>query len=71
MNWQHSGVNTIPAGNLEPNTHRDHDMTRVAAVTHARTQASNLRAGTLAVQLGGKTAPHYHGEFETVLDIVR
>ena len=46
-------------------------MTRAAAITHARTGASKLWAGTVVVQPNAKTGPHHHGEFETVLYIVR
>jgi len=46
-------------------------MTRAAAITHARTGASKLWAGTVVVQPNAKTGPHHHGELETVLYIVR
>ena len=41
------------------------------AITHARTGASKLWAGTVVVQPNAKTGPHHHGELETVLYIVR
>jgi uncharacterized RmlC-like cupin family protein len=46
-------------------------MTRAAAITHARTGAQKLWAGTVVVQPNAKTGPHHHGELETVLYIVR
>ncbi len=46
-------------------------MSRAAAITHARTGASKLWAGTVVVQPAAKTGAHHHGELETVLYIVR
>jgi uncharacterized RmlC-like cupin family protein len=46
-------------------------MTRAAAITHARTGATRLWAGTVVVQPAAKTGPHHHGELETVLYIVK
>jgi len=67
MNWQHNGV----AGDLDPNTPQTPGMTRAAAITHARTGASKLWAGTVVVQPNAKTGPRHHGQLETVLYIVR
>jgi uncharacterized RmlC-like cupin family protein len=46
-------------------------MTRAAAITHARTGASKLWAGTVVVNPDARTAAHHHGELETVLYIVK
>ena len=46
-------------------------MTRAAAITHARTGASKLWAGTVVVEPAARTGAHHHGELETVLYIVR
>ena len=46
-------------------------MTRAAAITHARTGASKLWAGTVIVNPNVRTSAHHHGELETVLYIVR
>src|SRR5436305_14333217 len=46
-------------------------MSRAAAITHARTGASKLWAGTVTVQPAARTGAHHHGELETVLYIVR
>jgi len=46
-------------------------MTRAAAITHARTGAEKLWAGTVVVDPNARTGPHHHGELETVLYIVR
>ena len=45
--------------------------TRAAAITHARTGAEKLWAGTMVVQPDAKTGPHHHGELETVLYVVK
>ncbi len=71
MNWEHNGVKVVRAGELDSNTPQTPGMTRAAAITHARTGASKLWAGTVTVQPGAKTGPHHHGELETVLYIVK
>jgi uncharacterized RmlC-like cupin family protein len=71
MDWQHNGVKIVPAGDLDPNTPQTPGMTRAAAITHARTGANKLWAGTVVVQPNAKTGPHHHGDLETVLYIVR
>jgi uncharacterized RmlC-like cupin family protein len=71
MDWQHNGVKIVPANDLDPNTAQTPGMARAAAITHARTGASKLWAGTVVVQPNAKTGPHHHGELETVLYIVR
>jgi uncharacterized RmlC-like cupin family protein len=71
MNWETNGIRIVHAGELDPNTPQTAGMSRAAAITHARTGASKLWAGTVVVQPGAKTGPHHHGELETVLYIVR
>src|SRR5579863_7672417 len=71
MDWEHNGVKIVPAGTLDSNTPQTAGMTRAAAITHARTGASKLWAGTVVVQPDARTGPHHHGELETVLYIVR
>ena len=71
MNWKDNGVKIVKAGTLDPNTPQTAGMTREAAITHARTGASKLWAGTVTVKPGAKTGPHHHGEVETVLYVVR
>lgn len=46
-------------------------MTREAAITHARTGASKLWAGTVVVGPAVRSGAHHHGELETVIYIVR
>jgi uncharacterized RmlC-like cupin family protein len=71
LDWKEHGVKIVRAGDMDMNTPQTPGMTRAAAVTHARTGASKLWAGTVVVQPNAKTGPHHHGELETVLYIVR
>jgi uncharacterized RmlC-like cupin family protein len=45
-------------------------MTRAAAITHARTGASKLWAGTVTIHPNAKTGAHHHGEVESVIYVV-
>jgi uncharacterized RmlC-like cupin family protein len=69
--WKDHGVKIVAANDLDPNTPQTLGMTRAAAITHARTGATKLWAGTVVVNPAAKTGPHHHGELETVLYIVR
>jgi len=71
MNWKEHGIKIVRAGTLDSNTPQTPGMTREAAITHARTGATKLWAGTVIVNPAAKTGPHHHGELETVLYIVR
>jgi len=67
MDWKHNGVKIVPAGELDPNTPQNCRHDSCCRITHARTGASKLWAGTVVVQPNAKTGPHHHGELETVL----
>jgi uncharacterized RmlC-like cupin family protein len=69
--WRDQGVKVIPGNQLDLNTPQTPNMTRAAAITSARTGASQLWAGTFTVEPNAKTGPHHHGELETVIYIVR
>jgi uncharacterized RmlC-like cupin family protein len=71
MDWKEHGVRIVHAGELDMNTPQTSGMTRAAAITHARTGAEILWAGTMVVQPDAKTGPHHHGELETVLYVVK
>jgi uncharacterized RmlC-like cupin family protein len=71
VNWKDQGVRIVHAGELDLNTPQTPGMTRAAAITHARTGASKLWAGTVVVQPNAKTGAHHHGEVETVLYIIK
>jgi uncharacterized RmlC-like cupin family protein len=69
--WKTHGIRIVRAGELDTNTPQTPGMSRAAAITHARTGASKLWAGTVVVEPSVRTAAHHHGELETVLYIVR
>src|SRR5690349_12387949 len=71
MNWKDHGVKIVRAGELDPKTPQTPGMSRAAAITHARTGASKLWAGTVVVRPNAKTGPHHQGELETVLYVVK
>jgi uncharacterized RmlC-like cupin family protein len=69
--WKSEGIRIVRAGELDTNTPQTAGMTRAAAITHARTGADKLWAGTVVVEPAARTAAHHHGEVETVLYIVK
>src|ERR1700716_2780371 len=71
MDWSKNGVKSVHADERDLNTPHLSGMTRAAAITHARTGAEKLWAGTMVVQPYAKTGPHHHGELETVLYVLK
>ena len=71
MDWKEHGVRIVRSHEMDTNTPQTPGMTRAAAITHARTGASKLWAGTVTVQPAARTAAHHHGELETILYIIR
>ena len=69
--WKEHGIRIVRAGELDSNTPQTAGMSRAAAITHARTGASKLWAGTVVVAPDARTGAHHHGELETVLYIIR
>jgi len=69
--WRSEGIRIVRAGELDTNTPQTAGMTRAAAITHARTGADKLWAGTVVVEPAARTGAHHHGEVETVLYIVK
>ena len=69
-NWRDHGVKIIPSSQLDLNTPQTPGMTRAAAITHARTGASKLWAGTVNIEANAKTGAHHHGELESVIYVV-
>jgi uncharacterized RmlC-like cupin family protein len=69
--WKAHGIRVVHSDELDPNTPQSPGMTRAAAITHARTGATKLWAGTVVVDPDAKTGAHHHGELETILYIVR
>ena len=70
QDWRSDGVKIIPGDRLDFNTPQTPGMTRAAAITHARTGASKIWAGTVEIRANAKTGPHHHGELESVIYIV-
>jgi uncharacterized RmlC-like cupin family protein len=68
--WRDHGVKIIPGTELDLNTPQTPGMTRAAAITHARTGASKIWAGTVQIHPNAKTAPHHHGALESVIYII-
>ena len=68
--WRNQGVKIIPSDQLDSNTPQTPGMTRAAAITHARTGARKLWAGSVAIHPNAKTGPHHHGELESIIYIV-
>jgi uncharacterized RmlC-like cupin family protein len=69
--WKAHGIRVVHSDELDPNTAQTPGMTRAAAITHARTGATKLWAGTVVVDPDAKTGAHHHGALETILYIVR
>ncbi len=69
--WKEGGIRIVRADEQDTNTPQTPGMSRTAAITHARTGASKLWAGTVTVAPAARTAAHHHGELETVLYILR
>lgn len=69
--WKNNGIRIVRAGELDTNTPQTPGMTRAAAISHAKTGAEKLWAGTVVVEPSACTAAHHHGPLETVLYIVK
>jgi len=69
--WRSEGIRIVRGGELDSNTPQTPGMSRAAAITHARTGAEKLWAGTVVVDPAAKTTAHHHGHVETVLYIVK
>ena len=69
--WKEHGVRIVRAGELDTNTPQTPGMNRAAAITHARSGASKLWAGTVVIHPDAKTGAHHHGELESVIYVVK
>src|SRR5690348_2635758 len=69
--WRNHGVRIVHANELDMNTPQTMGMTRAAAITHARTGAQKLWAGTVTIKPDAKTGAHHHGALESVIYVVR
>ena len=70
QDWRNHGVRIVRANEFDSNTPQTPGMTRAAAITHARTGASKLWAGTVTIHANAKTGAHHHGELESVIFVV-
>ena len=68
--WREDGVRVVHAGDLDPSTAQTPGMHREAAITHARTGAEQLWAGTVVIEPQARTGAHHHGEVESVIYVV-
>lgn len=70
LNWRDQGIKIVSGIALDLNTPQTPGMTRAAAITHARTGASKLWAGTVTIHPDAKTGAHHHGDLESVIYVV-
>jgi uncharacterized RmlC-like cupin family protein len=68
--WRDGGVRIVHGDQLDSNTPQTPGMTRAAAINRVMTGANRLWAGTVSVHPNAKTAPHHHGELESIIYIV-
>jgi uncharacterized RmlC-like cupin family protein len=68
--WRAGGVRIVHGDQLDSNTPQTPGMTRAAAINRVMTGANRLWAGTVSVHPNAKTAPHHHGELESIIYIV-
>ena len=68
--WREHGVRVVQSSALDLNTPQTAGMTRAAAITHTRTGASKLWAGTVTIHPHAKTGAHHHGDLESVIYVV-
>jgi uncharacterized RmlC-like cupin family protein len=68
--WLNHGVKIISSNRFDSNTPQTPGMTRAAAINRAMAGATKLWAGTVNIHPNAKTAPHHHGELESIIYIV-
>ena len=68
--WRNHGVKIISSNRFDFNTPQTPGMTRAAAINRAMAGANKLWAGTVSIHPNAKTAPHHHGELESIIYIV-
>ncbi len=70
VDWREHGVKIVRTGQLDSNTTQTPGMNRAAAITHARTGANKLWAGTVVIHANAKTGAHHHGDLESVVYVI-
>jgi uncharacterized RmlC-like cupin family protein len=68
--WRNHGVKIISSHRFDFSTPQTPGMTRAAAINRAMAGANKLWAGTASIHPNAKTAPHHHGELESIIYIV-
>src|SRR5258707_13703385 len=68
--WKLDGVRVVHSGELDLNTAQTPGMNRAAAITHARTGAEKLWAGTVVIHPRARTGAHHHGPVESVIYVL-
>ena len=69
--WREQGVRVVRGAEVDSNTPQTAGMSRAAAITHARTGAEKIWAGTVTIHANAKTGAHHHGPLESVIYVVR
>ncbi len=69
--WRNNGVRIVRGDQLDLNTPQTPGMTRAAAINRAMAGANKIWAGKVTIQPKAKTAPHHHGELESVIYILQ
>jgi uncharacterized RmlC-like cupin family protein len=70
QDWRDQGVRIVHSDQLDLNTPQTPGMTRAAAINRAMAGANKLWAGSVTIHPNAKTAPHHHGELESIIYIV-
>jgi uncharacterized RmlC-like cupin family protein len=70
LNWRDDGVRIVHSSQLDTNTPQTPGMTRAAAINRAMTGAKKLWAGSMEIHPNAKTAPHHHGELESIIYVI-
>jgi uncharacterized RmlC-like cupin family protein len=70
QDWRDHGVRIVPANEFDSNTPQTPGMTRAAAINRAMAGANKLWAGSVEIHPNAKTAPHHHGELESIIYVI-
>lgn len=68
--WRDDGVRIVYSDQLDLNTPQTPGMTRAAAINRAMAGANKLWAGSVEIHPNAKTAPHHHGELESIIYVI-
>src|SRR5437773_3930924 len=68
--WRNQGVKIISSNRFDFNTPQTPGMTRAAAINRAMAGANKLWAGSVTIHPNAKTAPHHHGQLDSIIYIV-